>query len=97
VLTIDSNEPRILRLPWELLRDEGGYLFSEGISVQRRMRKLKKSPLKPFDLPVRILMVTARPEGAGFIDPRSIATPLLDALDDRPEAFEVEFLRPPTL
>ncbi|MEW6240831.1 MAG: hypothetical protein AB1564_08500, partial [Chloroflexota bacterium] len=29
VLTIDSNEPRILRLPWELLRDEGGYLFSK--------------------------------------------------------------------
>jgi tetratricopeptide (TPR) repeat protein len=42
-------------------------------------------------------MVTCRPEGAGFIDPRSIAAPLLDALDSLPEQFEVEFLRPPTL
>lgn len=97
VLTIDTTEPRILRLPWELLRDEGGYLFSEQISVRRRMHKVKKSKIKSFDLPVRILMVTCRPEGAGFIDPRSIATPLLDALDAMSENFEVEFLRPPTL
>jgi tetratricopeptide (TPR) repeat protein len=97
MLTIDTTEPRILRLPWELLRDEGGYLFSEGISVRRRMHKVKPQHIQPFDLPVRILMVTCRPDGAGFIDPRSIATPLLDALDALPEQFEVEFLRPPTL
>ncbi len=97
MLTIDTNEPRILRLPWELLRDEGGYLFSEEISIRRRMHKVKKSRLKTFDLPIRILMITCRPEGAGFIDPRSIATPMLDTLDALPEHFEVEFLRPPTL
>lgn len=97
MLTIDTTEPRILRLPWELLRDEGGYLFSEKVSVRRRMHKIKPQDVKPFDLPVRILMVTCRPDGAGFIDPRSIATPLLDALDALPEHFEVEFLRPPTL
>ena len=97
VLTIDTTEPRILRLPWELLRDEGGYLFSEQISVRRRMHKVKPQDVKPFDPPVRILMVTCRPDGAGFIDPRSIATPLLESLDALPEQFEVEFLRPPTL
>jgi len=97
MLTIDTTEPRILRLPWELLRDEGGYLFSEQISVRRRMHKVKPQTVQPFDLPVRILMVTCRPDEAGFIDPRSIATPLLDALDSLPEQFEVEFLRPPTL
>jgi hypothetical protein len=97
MLTIDTTEPRILRLPWELLRDEGGYLFSEKISVRRRMHKVKPQSVQPFELPVRILMVTCRPDGAGFIDPRSIATPLLDALDSLPEQFEVEFLRPPTL
>ena len=97
MLTIDTTEPRILRLPWELLRDEGGYLFSEQISVRRRMHKVKPEVIKPFDLPVRILMVTCRPDGAGFIDPRSIATPLLNELDSMPEHFEVEFLRPPTL
>ncbi|MEW5941572.1 MAG: CHAT domain-containing protein, partial [Chloroflexota bacterium] len=99
VLTIDSNEPRILRLPWELLRDEGGYLFSKRppVSIRRHMHKTAGKPIQPFDLPVRILMVTCRPEGAGFIDPRSIATPLLDALDGIPEQVEVEFQRPPTL
>lgn len=96
-LTIDTTEPRILRLPWELLRDEGGYLFSEKISVRRRMHKVKSQEIQPFDLPVRILMVSCRPDGAGFIDPRSIATPLLESLDSLPEDFEVEFLRPPTL
>lgn len=96
-LTIDTTEPRILRLPWELLRDEGGYLFSERISVRRRMHKVRPQDVQPFDLPVRILMVTCRPDGAGFIDPRSIATPLLESLDALPEQFEVEFLRPPTL
>ena len=97
MLTIDTTEPRILRLPWELLRDEGGYLFSEQISVRRRMHKVKPQTVQPFDLPVRILMVTCRPDGAEFIDPRSIATPLLESLDALPEQFEVEFLRPPTL
>ena len=97
VLTIDTTEPRILRLPWELLRDESGYLFSEQVSVRRRMHKVRTQNIQPFNLPVRILMVTCRPDGAGFIDPRSISTPLLDALDALPEQFEVEFLRPPTL
>ena len=49
------------------------------------MHKVKPQEVKPFDLPVRILMVTCRPDGAGFIDPRSIATPLLDALDALPD------------
>lgn len=99
VLTIDTTEPRILRLPWELLRDEGGYLFGKNppISIRRKMHKLTSRPIQPFDLPVRILMVTCRPDGAGFIDPRSIAGPLLDALQEIPEQVEVEFLRPPTL
>lgn len=99
VLTIDTNEPRILRLPWELLRDEGGYLFSKkpAVSIRRRMHKTTGKPVKLFEPPVRILMVTCRPDGAGFIDPRSIATPLLASLDAIPEQVEVEFLRPPTL
>lgn len=99
VLTIDTTEPRILRLPWELLREEGGYLFSKNppVSVLRRMHQTRKTKMGQFEPPVRILMVTCRPDGAGFIDPRSIATPLLDALDAIPEQFEVEFLRPPTL
>ncbi|MFZ5910330.1 MAG: CHAT domain-containing protein, partial [Chloroflexota bacterium] len=98
-LVIDTSEPRILRLPWELLSDKSGYLFSKRpqVTVVRRMQTLVATKSSGFEPPVRILMVTCRPEGAGFIDPRSIATPLLSALDGIPEQVEVEFLRPPTL
>jgi hypothetical protein len=67
MLTIDTTEPRILRLPWELLRDEGGYLFSESISVRRRMHTVRPQDVQSFDLPVRILMVTCRPEARGSL------------------------------
>jgi tetratricopeptide (TPR) repeat protein len=99
VLTIDTTEPRILRLPWELLRDEGGYLFAKNppMTVLRRMHQTRRTKISEFELPIRILMVTCRPDGAGFIDPRSIATPLLESLDAITEMVEVEFLRPPTL
>ncbi len=99
ILTIDTTEPRILRLPWELLADQGGYLFSKRpmASIRRRMHTKRQTPIRQFELPVRILMVTCRPEGAGFIDPRSIAAPLLDALSEIEDQVEVEFLRPPTL
>ncbi|MEW5938013.1 MAG: tetratricopeptide repeat protein, partial [Chloroflexota bacterium] len=98
-MVIDTAEPRILRLPWELLSDKSGYLFSKRpqVTVVRRMQTLVANKSVSFDLPVRILMVTCRPDGAGFIDPRSIATPLLETLDAIPEQVEVEFLRPPTL
>ena len=98
-LVIDTTEPRVLRLPWELLAEEGGFLFGRKppITVLRRLHKAGKANLKQFELPVRILMVTCRPEGGGFIDPRSIAAPLLDALQGLGERVQVEFLRPPTL
>jgi len=97
--TIDTTEPRVLRLPWELLRDEGGYLFAKNppMTVLRRMHQTRRTEISAFEPPVRILMVTCRPDSVGFIDPRSIATPLLDSLDGIPEQVEVEFLRPPTL
>ncbi|MFZ1398863.1 MAG: hypothetical protein WAS33_18305, partial [Candidatus Promineifilaceae bacterium] len=36
LLTLDATDPRVLRLPWELLADDGGHLFSMGIGVRRR-------------------------------------------------------------
>ena len=97
LVTIDATDPRVLRLPWELLADESGHLFPRGLSVRRRLRKTTATPTKPFSLPVRVLMVIARPEEAGFIDPRADALALLEALDGLGNAAEVEFLYPPTL
>ncbi len=99
MITIDTTEPRILRLPWELLAEEGGYMFSKNpaVSIRRRMHQTKKPQIRVFDLPVRILMVVSRPKDAVFIDPRSSARPLLDAVDKLGDRAVVEFLRPPTL
>jgi tetratricopeptide (TPR) repeat protein len=97
LVTIDAIEPRVLRLPWELLADEAGHLFAQGIGVRRRLKKVTSKSLPPFPLPVRLLVVVSRPEGAGFIDPRAVSRPLLDALDRLGSRVEVEFLYPPTL
>src|SRR6266487_1163998 len=97
LLTIDATDPRVLRLPWELLADEGGHIFAQGIGVRRRLQKLTNVPIKPFALPVRVLVVVARPDDAGFFDSRADSVPLLDALDELGERSAVEFLYPPTL
>ncbi len=97
LLTIDATDPRLLRLPWELLADESGHLFSAGISVRRRLQKTTSKKQAPLPLPVRILVVVARPDDAGFIDPRAITRPLLDAVAGLGEAVVVEFLPEPTL
>jgi tetratricopeptide (TPR) repeat protein len=97
LVTIDGVDARVLRLPWELLADEGGHLFSAGIGVRRRLKKVTGSPVKPFALPVRVLIVVSRPQGAGFIDPRAVSRPLLDALDALGDRVVTEFLYPPTL
>lgn len=97
LLTVDATDPRVLRLPWELLAGDGGHIFSQGIGVRRRLQKVTSAPVKPFDLPVRVLAVVSRPDDAGFFDPRADALPLLDALDELGGRAEVEFLYPPTL
>ena len=97
LVTIDAVDPRVLRLPWELLADEGGHLFSAGIGVRRRLKKITSRPPEHFELPARVLVVVARPTGAGFIDPRAVSRPLLDALDALGSRVVTEFLYPPTL
>jgi tetratricopeptide (TPR) repeat protein len=97
LLTIDATDPRVLRLPWELLADEGGHIFVRRISVRRRLQQVTTVPIRAFALPVRVLVVVSRPEDAGFIDPRAVSRPLLDALDELGDQVVVEFLYPPTL
>lgn len=98
-LTVVSDAPRVMRLPWELLAESSGPLFTKRppISVRRRVRLEHAPEVRRFELPLRVLFVTARPEGAGFVDPRSVARGVLDALETLGGAVEVDFLRPPTL
>jgi len=98
-LTVVSDAPRVMRLPWELLAESSGPLFTKRppVSIRRRVRLEHAPEVRRFELPLRVLFVTARPEGAGFVDPRSVARGVLDALETLGGAVEVDFLRPPTL
>ncbi len=97
LITIDAIESRVLCLPWELLADEAGHLFAQGIGVRRRLKKVSSALLKPFSLPVRVLVVVSRPDDVTFIDPRVVSWPLLDALSELGDRAVTEFLYPPTL
>ncbi len=98
-LTLVSDAPRVLRLPWELLAESSGPLFSKRppISVRRRVRLEHAADVRQFSLPVRVLLVICRPEGTSYIDPRSMAHGVLDALAPLGDDVAVTFLRPPTL
>lgn len=102
-ISISSEVPAALSLPWELLHDEQGFLALRTrypVSILRRLpqRELGSLP-QPFEPPLRVLMVTARPEGTGFVDQRAIARELLNEMQEQIEAgaVELDFLRPPTL
>jgi hypothetical protein len=102
-ISILSKLPKALSLPWELLHDEQGFLVRrtrKPVSLVRRLPQGEQaSQVISFEPPLRILLVTARPEGTGFIDPRSIARELLDEVQEQVEqgTIAVEMLRPPTL
>ena len=106
LLTISTDHPAILILPWELLHDPasgGGFLFMENprISIRRRVagvtggRGSFKIAAKDA---LHLLFVVSRPDDAGFLDPRADSLPVLDAIDkNAPGRVTCEFLRPPTL
>src|SRR6266566_1177763 len=102
-ISIVSDIPRVLSLPWELLHDEQGYLAlrtRHPVAILRRLQQRQLGELAaPFEPPLRVLLVTARPTGTGFLDPRGLARELLDEVEERVEAgtMALEFLRPPTL
>ncbi len=102
-ISLISDLPHALSLPWELLHSEQGYLVmrtQEPVSILRRLPQSESTTASTsFEPPLRVLLVTARPQGTGFIDPRGIARELLDEVQEQVEmgAIELEFLRPPTL
>src|SRR5579864_3568839 len=102
-ISIISEVPRALSLPWELLHDEQGFLVlrtRHPVSILRRLPQRSAAALTTtsFDPPLRILLVTARPEGTGFMDPRSTARELVDEVQNHIDTgtVELDFLRPPT-
>lgn len=100
-LSRKKNRPSSQR--WELLHDEQGFLVlrtRQPVSLIHRLSQQELATLSTaFESPLRILLVTARPEGTSFIDPRSAACPLFDEMQEQMEegSVTIEVLRPPTL
>ena len=91
---------RLLALPWELIGKDGGHLFQRDPAVDVRrviVPRDVRAPLSPRQPPIRVLVVVARPDDAGLIDPRASADGLIDAVTPLGGAVELSFLRPPTV
>lgn len=89
----------LLALPWELLHDGRTYLFHGGrpVRVRRSLAKERPEPPAPSSLPIRVLLVSPRPEDAraAYIDHRASALPLVEALEALGELVELSVLTPP--
>ena len=90
----------LLSLPWELMHDERTYLFSGGypVRVRRRLPNYLSLGIGLAELPIRILLVSPRPENKqiDYIDHRISALPLVTAVEDLGKLAELTILTPPT-
>jgi tetratricopeptide (TPR) repeat protein/transcriptional regulator with XRE-family HTH domain len=97
-VVLRSADPRLLGLPWELMRDEAGpvALRTGGIS---RSLPAEGAPeaLEVSGGRLRVLMVISRPDRTADVGYRMIARPLLERLEAVRGAVDLTVLRPPTL
>jgi hypothetical protein len=94
----------LLSLPWELLHDGRTWLFQgrNAVRVRRRLPNRHPQLKRPTALPVRILVVSPRPEQdpagnpIGYIDHRVSARPVAEAVDNLGDLARLTVLQPPT-
>lgn len=91
----------LLGLPWELLHDGDAFLFqgAKPVRVRRRLPDERPLDVPVVATPIRILLVTARPEdeACGYIDHRASALPLVEAMEALGGLVRIDVLDPPTL
>src|SRR5258708_9259993 len=91
----------LLGLPWELLHDGDRFLFqgAKPTRVRRRLPSTRVLDVPVVATPIRILLVTARPEddACGYIAHRASALPLVDAMEAMGGRVFIHLLAPPTL
>ncbi|HEY0171593.1 MAG TPA: tetratricopeptide repeat protein [Pyrinomonadaceae bacterium] len=90
----------LLALPWELLHDGRAFLFhgKNAVRVRRRLPNYRRQPVRPTKLPIRILLVSPRPEeeGVSYLDHRVSALPLVEAVESLGALARLTVLTPPT-
>ena len=95
----------LLALPWEILHDGIGHFFqgAQPMQVRRRLPKRKETISTSTQLPIRVLLLSPRPEitkdgqDVGYLDHRSSAMPLIQAMDNLGQSLvKVDILHPPT-
>jgi len=100
VKTAKEVATELLRLPWELLHDGDGYLFqgAKPTRVRRRLPNTRDLDVPVVAAPIRVLLVTARPEdeACAFIDHRASALPLVEAMERLGGLVRLHVLSPPT-
>lgn len=101
VLAAREAATLLLGLPWELLHDGRGFLFQGGRPVRVRRRLPNTQAVEPPVLatPIRILLVSPRPEdeACGYIDHRASSLPLVKAMEELGEVVHLTLLATPTL
>lgn len=101
VETARESATLLLGLPWELLHNGQTFLFqgAKSVRVRRRLPNTRVLDVPVVATPIRILLVTARPEddACGYIDHRASALPLVEAMEAMGGLVRIHVLAPPTL
>ncbi len=91
----------LLGLPWELLHDGERFLFqgAKPVLVRRYIPNTRVLDVPVVATPIRILLITARPEDDAclYLDHRASALPLVHAMESLGGLVELHVLDPPTL
>jgi tetratricopeptide (TPR) repeat protein len=90
----------LLALPWELLHNGDGFLFqgARPSRVRRRLVNKHDRAVPVVAPPIRVLLITSRPEddACGYLDHRASALPLVAATEELGEVLRLSLLHPAT-
>jgi tetratricopeptide (TPR) repeat protein len=98
--TAQEAATALLALPWELLHNGDGFLFqgARPSRVRRRLPNKRDRAVPAVAPPIRVLLITARPEDAacGYLDHRASALPLVAATEELGDVLRLTLLHPAT-